>query len=71
MKLEITIAGKKEPAVSFLQASVKFRRYIEQDFLGASDLKKTDGRLSVGGKTIGRVSYNGRVWLTNGTEVAL
>lgn len=39
--------------------------------LGASDMLRGNGNVKQGGKLVARVSYNGRVWNPDGTEVTL
>jgi hypothetical protein len=40
-------------------------------FIGASDLEMENGNVYEDGKLVARISYNGRIWTKNGTEIKL
>lgn len=71
----IKMDGRKVVVGTLAEASDEFRNWIdggndEGEFLGGSDLRRDDGALAeVGGPWRGRVSYNGRVWAADGSEV--
>lgn len=50
-------------------ASVVFRAWIEKNGYGASNLAKGAGDILDMGKRVAHVSYNGRVWATDGKEI--
>lgn len=51
------------------QASAQVRGYIDMYGLGSSDW--AGGELRLDGKKIGRISYNGRAWNNDGTEMEI
>jgi hypothetical protein len=51
------------------EAAKECRAYIERNGLGAGNW--TGGEISVDGRKIASVSYNGRVWDLAGQEIAL
>lgn len=64
---------KAVSVASFAEASAAVRQHIQQNDLGAgcgSGPAFTGGKImsEIGGE-IGRVSYNGRVWDTDGREI--
>ena len=55
------------PVESADMASAMFRRYRDQNGIGASDLKRNCGNIyTTDGHLVARVSYNGRVWDPHG-----
>lgn len=60
--------AQKVEVASLAEASQACRAYIERNGLGGGNW--TGGNVTDNGKTIARVSYNGRVWAPDGTELA-
>jgi len=61
MKLYLT--GRKVVKVnSIAEASQAFRKFIELNNFGASDLSAKSGEVMDGNKQIAKISYNGRAW---------
>lgn len=60
---------KSIEVASFAEASRVCREYIERYELGGGNW--TGGTITEKGKEIGRVSYNGRVWDTDGKEIEI
>ncbi len=56
-------------AADLKDASSKMRSFIELNGLGTSDLIGKCGDVLEGKTLIATISYNGRVWDTNGKEV--
>lgn len=52
---------------SLAHASAVCRAWILKNDLGGGNW--SGGRVSVDGKVVARISYNGRVWATDGSEV--
>ena len=62
-------SGKKHlvEVADYAQASRVCRAYIDRNELGGGNW--TGGAIRLGRKTVARVSYNGRVWAADGTEI--
>ena len=58
--MKLKAAGKTIPVTDFAEASRVYSDMRDASGLGASRFR--DGKIVEGRKTIGRVSYNGRVW---------
>ena len=50
---------------------LEYRDQLEAEGKGSHSLKKYDGRITIAGEHLADVSYNGRVWSTDGTEIIL
>jgi hypothetical protein len=62
--------GSESCAVTSAQdASEVWMNFVAEEFFGASDLVKRSGWILVNGKQVARVSYNGRVWNMDGSEM--
>lgn len=59
---------RRTPVDSLEDASRKFRHWIEYEGLGAGNLTRQAGTVVRGDRVLGRISYNGRIWLPDGTE---
>jgi hypothetical protein len=74
MEMRVFLSKSKSVSVaSFAEASAAVRKHIDDNDLGAgcgSGLAFTGGKVvsELGGQ-LGRVSYNGRVWDTDGKEI--
>jgi len=71
LKVQIAAVGHRTtwlPVVSFAAAAFACRTFIEAHDLGASRWR--GGRIvdAATGEVVATVSYNGRVWLVDGTE---
>lgn len=66
--LYVRIDGSWVGVETFGEASRKVRDYIESNDLGSSEWKGGAVRDSAG-KAAGRISYNGRAWRLDGTEI--
>lgn len=63
------IDGRAKVDVATMQEAAQVcRAYIDRNGLGAGNW--TGGKLYQGKKQVARVSYNGRVWAMDGTEIA-
>ena len=66
----IRIKAFRHTVDSFKDASRAVRHFIKTNELGSGNW--TGGRIfGDGGKIVGRVSYNGRVWNTDGSEIRI
>lgn len=64
----VRIKAFRQSVDSFSDASRAVRRFINTNDLGSGNF--TGGRLfDEAGKVVGRVSYNGRVWAQDGSEI--
>lgn len=57
---------KAVTVASLEEASRVCREYIERNELGGGNW--TGGDVTEGGQVIARISYNGRIWLSDGAE---
>lgn len=57
----------KVQAATMQEAAALCRAYIERNGLGAGNW--TGGKVYEGKKHVARVSYNGRVWALDGSEI--
>lgn len=53
----------------FTEASRFYRNWIENNDLGASELRGNSGDIHHLGKKVAQVSYNGKLWDLNGEEI--
>jgi hypothetical protein len=61
----LRLNGKWVEVESMEQASEMVRKDIDATGAGSTDwydFGKTQGEVRIAGKTIGRISYNGRIW---------
>ena len=65
----VFLGGRPVNAESIAAAVVAFEKYRDENGLGADDMKASDGHVSLRGVRVARISYNGRVWNVDGTEV--
>lgn len=66
----VRIKAFRHTVDSFKDASRAVRHFINTNDLGSGNW--TGGRLfDDAGKVIGRVSYNGRVWASDGSEITI
>ncbi len=75
-KLTLSHRGMKIGAESLAEAAVLVRDYIEAYNLGATAWYRKHGQdgarvHDATGTLVARISYNGRVWAPNGTEIVL
>ncbi len=59
-EMKININNKLITIKNLKDGYKKFQKYTDK--IGASQMKKYDGRISLNNKPYARVSYNGRVW---------
>jgi hypothetical protein len=73
MKVNLnSTAGRVSVEVASLrEASRALWAHVDGEGLGASDMLKGFGNVTENGKVLARVTYNGRVWNADGSEVAL
>jgi hypothetical protein len=69
VRATIRIKAFRHTVDSFKDASRAVRHFIESNDLGSGNF--TGGLVFDGGRVVGRVSYNGRVWNTAGNEIAI
>ena len=66
----VSLTRKKAVEVeSFTAASFAVRKFIELNDYGSSDFLGGEVYDSVTNKLIAKISYNGRIWKEDGTEV--
>ena len=51
-----------------LSASTAFREWIVRNHLGGGNIAHGSGNVIDGGRVVARITFNGRVWLPDGTE---
>lgn len=62
------VDGRKKVAIATLrEAAEECRRYIDRNDLGGGNW--TGGQVFKGREQVARVSYNGRVWAMDGSEI--
>ena len=69
-QLKVRIGRKAVTVTSLRQASDVWCAYRDALDLGSSDSPLVTVA-DASGKTVARISYNGRVWAPDGTEIAL
>ncbi|WP_224962665.1 hypothetical protein [Geomonas subterranea] len=64
--------GRKVVTVkSFKEASEAWCQYRDENCLGASQMLRDCGKIKRGGRMVGYVSYNGRVWDMEQSEIQI
>lgn len=58
--------GRSVCVSDWREASATFRRFVEDNDLGASDLDQASGKILQGGRLVAFVTYNGKVWVMVG-----
>ena len=67
-----TESGEFIPVADLRAASREFRAWIVENGYGASDLHPSSGNvLDENGKFVAHVSYNGRLWNRDGSEMVV
>lgn len=71
LKLRAKMDRQDVAVKDWAEASSVFRNWIEKNDYGSSNLVRGAGDVVVMGKTVGHVSYNGRVWDMSGAEILI
>ena len=56
-------------ATSLSEAAVICEAYLTAHSMGASDMCRGFGNVTRNGVKVARISYNGRIWANDGTEI--
>lgn len=67
--MTVQINGKEVKVSSVVEARQLFRADIAARDIGASKLKSDDGEVKVFGKKTATISFNGRAWNLDGSEI--